>query len=87
MNVHDELRSLISKLTEVNKRKLHKPLFPKVFIPRSFPKKELCVLRFFFLLYSFLTSKDLSHSIQQFFEVSPEEGLCSSALCIKHLHS
>lgn len=47
MNVHDELRSLISKLTEVNKRKLHKPLFPKVFIPRSFPKKELCVLSFF----------------------------------------
>lgn len=49
MNVHDELRrSLISKLTEVNERKLHKPLFLKVFMPRSFPQKELCVLVFFF---------------------------------------
>lgn len=100
MNVHDELRrSLISKLTQVNERKLQKPLFPKVFIPSSSPQQELCeggccVCGFFVSLFLFFLSFSIhfwflriSHSIQQFFEVSPEEGLWSPAQSIKHLHS
>lgn len=57
--MHDELRrTLISKLTQVNKRNLKKSPSCKVFIPGSSPQQELCVL-FFFSLYSFLISKDL----------------------------
>lgn len=56
MNVHEVLRrSLISKYTQVNGRKLQKPLFFQSILP---PNRNF-VGGFFFFLYSLLISKDL----------------------------
>lgn len=58
---------------------LQKPLFSKVFISGSSPQQELCE---FFLGFFFSTNfwfLRISYSIQQFFEVSPEKGLCFPA--------